>query len=85
MFSFHRTTLSNPPGAPVVLGGPLVAVVVNPSRPHDREIAKGVAQHAREAGTRRLYIEEEAPRRGRAPSHSSRPARRCRSNSLAAR
>jgi LacI family transcriptional regulator len=44
-------------------GGPLVAVVVDPSLPYDREIAKGVAQYAREVGTWRLYIEEEAPRR----------------------
>ncbi|NCY03323.1 MAG: hypothetical protein EBX36_10550 [Planctomycetia bacterium] len=40
-----------------------MAVVVDPSLPYDREIAKGVAQYAREVGTWRLYIEEEAPRR----------------------
>ena len=43
--------------------GPLVAIVVDPSLPYDREIAKGVAQYAREAGDWRLYGEEEAARR----------------------
>jgi len=40
-----------------------VAVVVDPSLPYDREIAKGVAQYAREAGDWRLYVEEEEARR----------------------
>ena len=44
-------------------GGPLVAVVVDASMPFDREIAKGVAQYAREAGDWRLYVEEEQSRR----------------------
>lgn len=44
-------------------GGPLVAIVVDPSLPYDREIAKGVGQYAREVGDWRLYIEEEACRR----------------------
>jgi LacI family transcriptional regulator len=43
--------------------GPLVAVVVDPALPYDREIAKGVAQYAREAGDWRLYVEEEQGRR----------------------
>ena len=41
----------------------LVGVIVDPSLPYDREIARGVAQYAREAGDWRLYIEEEEPRR----------------------
>ena len=41
----------------------LVGVIVDPSLPYDREIARGVAQYAREAGNWRLYIEEEEPRR----------------------
>ncbi len=40
-----------------------MAVVVDPSLPYDREIAKGVAQYAREAGDWRLYVEEEEARR----------------------
>ena len=44
-------------------GGPLVAIVVDPSLPYDREIAKGVGQYAREVGDWRLYIEEETGRR----------------------
>ena len=43
--------------------GPLVAVVVDPSLSYDREIAKGVAQYAREVGDWRLYVEEEQDRR----------------------
>lgn len=43
--------------------GPLVAVVVDPSLAYDREIAKGVAQYAREVGDWRLYVEEEQDRR----------------------
>ena len=43
--------------------GPLVAIVVDPSLPYDREIAKGVGQYAREVGDWRLYVEEEAGRR----------------------
>jgi len=43
--------------------GPLVAVVVDPSLPYDREIAKGVARYAREMGDWRLYVEEEESRR----------------------
>ncbi|MFM8495417.1 MAG: substrate-binding domain-containing protein [Planctomycetia bacterium] len=42
---------------------PLVAVVVDPSLSYDREIAKGVAQYAREVGDWRLYVEEEQDRR----------------------
>lgn len=42
---------------------PLVAVVIDPSLPYDREVAKGVAQYAREAGDWRLYVEEEHDRR----------------------
>ena len=41
----------------------LVAVVVDPSVGYDREIAKGVAQYAREVGDWRLYVEEEQARR----------------------
>ena len=41
----------------------LVGVIVDPSLPYDREIARGVAQYAREAGNWRLSIEEEEPRR----------------------
>jgi LacI family transcriptional regulator len=40
-----------------------VAVVVDPSISYDREIAKGVAQYAREVGDWRLYVEEEQDRR----------------------
>lgn len=40
-----------------------MAVVVDPSLPYDRELAKGVAQDAREAGDWRLYVEEEQGRR----------------------
>ena len=40
-----------------------MAVVVDPSLPYDREIAKGVAQYAREVGDWRLYVEEEEARR----------------------
>jgi LacI family transcriptional regulator len=40
-----------------------VAVVVDPALTYDREIAKGVAQYAREAGDWRLYVEEEQSRR----------------------
>ncbi len=40
-----------------------MAVVVDPALPYDREIAKGVAQYAREAGDWRLYVEEEQGRR----------------------
>lgn len=47
------------PGSP----GLLVAVVVDPSLSYDREIAKGVAQYAREVGDWRLYVEEEQDRR----------------------
>jgi LacI family transcriptional regulator len=43
--------------------GPLVAVVIDPSLPYDRELGKGVAQYAREVGDWRLYIEEEEARR----------------------
>jgi LacI family transcriptional regulator len=43
--------------------GCLVAVVVDLSLPYDREIAKGVAQYAREVGDWRLYVEEERERR----------------------
>jgi AraC-like DNA-binding protein len=43
--------------------GPLVAVVIDPSFPYDREIATGVAQYAREVGDWRLYVEEEHDRR----------------------
>jgi LacI family transcriptional regulator len=43
--------------------GPLVAVVVDPALPYDREIAAGVAQYAREVGDWRLYVEEEQDRR----------------------
>lgn len=50
-----RTSSSSP--------GPLVAVVVDPSLSYDREIAKGVAQYAREVGDWRLYVEEEQDRR----------------------
>jgi LacI family transcriptional regulator len=39
--------------------GPLVAIVVDPSLPYDREIAKGVAEYAREVGDWQLYMEEE--------------------------
>lgn len=46
-----------------VAAGPLVAVVVDPSLPYDRELAKGVAQYAREVGDWRLYVEEEQARR----------------------
>ncbi len=42
---------------------PLVAVVVVPSLSYDREIAKGVAQYAREVGDWQLYVEEEQDRR----------------------
>jgi LacI family transcriptional regulator len=49
--------------APPISLGPLVAVVVDPSLPYDREIAKGVAQYAREVGDWRLYVEEEQDRR----------------------
>jgi len=41
----------------------LVAVVVDAAVPYDREIAKGVAQYAREVGDWRLYVEEEQCRR----------------------
>jgi len=41
----------------------LVAVVVDAAVPYDREIAKGVAQYAREVGDWRLYVEEEECRR----------------------
>jgi len=37
----------------------LVAIVVDPSSPYDREIAKGVAEYAREVGGWQLYMEEE--------------------------
>ncbi len=50
-----RTSSSSP--------GPLVAIVVDPSLSYDREIAKGVAQYAREVGDWRLYVEEEQDRR----------------------
>ena len=40
-----------------------MAVVVDSSLPYDREIAKGVAQYAREVGDWRLYVEEEEARR----------------------
>jgi len=40
-----------------------VAVVVDLALTYDREIAKGVAQYAREAGDWRLYVEEEQSRR----------------------
>ncbi len=40
-----------------------MAVVVDPALTYDREIAKGVAQYAREAGDWRLYVEEEQSRR----------------------
>jgi LacI family transcriptional regulator len=43
--------------------GPLVGVIVDLSLPYDREIARGVAQYAREVGDWRLYIEEEEARR----------------------
>jgi len=43
--------------------GPLVGVIVDLSLPYDREIAKGVAQYAREVGDWRLSIEEEEARR----------------------
>jgi LacI family transcriptional regulator len=43
--------------------GLLVAVVIDPSLPYDREIATGVAQYAREVGDWRLYVEEEQDRR----------------------
>lgn len=42
---------------------PLVAVVIDPSLPYDREVAKGVAQYAREVDDWRLYVEEEHDRR----------------------
>lgn len=51
-----------PKHAPSSLG-PLVAVVIDPALPYDREIAKGVAQYAREVGDWRLYVEEEQDRR----------------------
>jgi len=50
-------------GGAAAAAGPLVAVVVDPSLPYDREIAKGVAQYAREVGDWRLYVEEEEARR----------------------
>jgi|LakMenEpi03Aug12_release.lakeMendotaPanAssembly.Ray.scaffolds.fasta_scaffold75008_3 LacI family transcriptional regulator len=43
--------------------GRLVAIVVDPSLPYDREIARGAAEYAREVGGWQLYMEEEQGRR----------------------
>lgn len=43
--------------------GLLVALVVDPGLAYDRDIARGVAEYAREVGDWRLYIEEEPSRR----------------------
>ncbi len=40
-----------------------MAVIIDPSFPYDREIARGVAQYAHEVGDWRLYLEEEEPLR----------------------
>ena len=55
----RKTRARKPPSS----AGPLVAVVIDPSLPYDREIAKGVGQYAREVGDWRLYVEEEHDRR----------------------
>ena len=58
--SLRKRRAAKPPASSL---GPLVAVVIDPSLPYDREVAKGVGQYAREVGDWRLYVEEDHDRR----------------------